>query len=130
MNMFDAKLVKKEGKYFVNLAGYEVELSADKQARLVANNVEEQDITLGVRPEHLSLVDNGVDAKIDVHELMGSSVHLHVNTMGKDIIVIVSTMDMTAAEVNALSAGVAVKIGFGGNVCHVFSKETGINLEA
>ena len=130
MNMFDANLVKKDGKYFVNLNGYEVELSAEKQAALAANNVEEQAITLGVRPEHLGLVDDGVEAKIDVHELMGSSVHLHVNTMGKDIIVIVSTMNMTDAEVSALSAGVAVKIGFSGNVCHLFNKETGINLEA
>ena len=130
MNMFDAELVKKEGKYFVNLNGYEVELSAEKQAALAANGVEAQAITLGVRPEHLGLVEAGVAGKIDVHELMGSSVHLHVNTMGKDIIVIVSTMNMTAAEVNALSAGVDVNIGFGGNVCHLFSKETGINLEA
>ena len=29
-----------------------------------------------------------------------------------------------------LSAGVSVNLGFTGNVCHVFSKETGINLEA
>ena len=130
MNMFDAKLVKVNGKYAVDLAGYVVELSEEKQAKLAANNVEEQEIHLGVRPEHISLVDEGVDAKIDVHELMGSSVHLHVNALGKDIIVIVSTMNMTGAEVAALSAGVGVKIGFPGNVCHVFSKETGINLEA
>ena len=130
MNMFDAKLVKKDGKYAVQLADYVVELSEEKQAALAANNVEEQEVYLGVRPEHLSLVDDGVDAKIDVHELMGSSVHLHVNAMGKDIVVIVSTMNMTGAEVAALSAGVPVKIGFAGNVCHVFNKETGINLEA
>jgi len=130
MNMFDAKLVKANGKYAVDLGGYVVELSEEKQAALAANNVEEQDIYLGVRPEHLALVDNGVSAKIEVHELMGSSVHLHVNADGKDIVVIVSTMNMTAAEVNALSAGVEVKIGFIGNVCHVFNKQTGINLEA
>jgi multiple sugar transport system ATP-binding protein len=53
-----------------------------------------------------------------------------VNTLGKDVIVIVSTMNMTGAEVSALSAGVSVQLGFGGNVCHVFNKETGINLEA
>ena len=130
MNFFDAKLLKQNGKYAVDLAGYVVELSEDKQAALAANNVEEQEITLGVRPEHISLVEGGVAGKIDVHELMGSSVHLHVNTLGKDVIVIVSTMNMTGAEVSALSAGVAVQLGFGGNVCHVFNKETGINLEA
>ncbi len=130
MNMFDAKLVKQNGKYAVELCGHTVELSEEKQAALTANGVEEQEITLGVRPEHLSLVESGIEAKIDVHELMGSSVHLHVNIMGKDVIVVVSTMNMTGAEVAALSAGVPVQIGFGGNVCHVFNKETGINLEA
>ena len=32
--------------------------------------------------------------------------------------------------VNALSMGTAVNFAFGGNVCHLFSKETSINLEA
>ncbi len=130
MNMFDAKLIKQDGKYAVDLNGYVVELSAEKQAALAANNVQEQEIHLGVRPEHIGLADSGVAAKIDVHELMGSSVHLHVNAAGKDIVVIVSTMNMTGAEVAALSAGVSVNLSFTGNVCHVFSKETGINLEA
>jgi len=130
MNFFDAKLIKQNGKYAVDLAGYVVELSEEKQGKLAANNVEEQAITLGVRPDHISLEETGVDATIDVHELMGSSIHLHVNALGKDIVLIVSTMNMTGAEVNALSAGVPVKIGFNGNVCHVFSKQTGVNLEA
>ncbi len=131
MNMFDAKLVKADGKYAVELDGFTIELSEEKQAALAANNVEEQEVVLGVRPEHLSLVEEGgITAKIDVHELMGSSIHLHVNIMGKDVIVIVSTMEMTGAEVAALTAGAEVKIGFAGNVCHVFNKETGINLEA
>ena len=131
MNLFDAKLVKVDGKYAVDLHGHIVVLSEDKQARLAANNVEEQEITLGVRPEHLALEnENGIETTIDVHELMGSSVHLHVNAYGKDVIVIVSTMNMTGEEVKALSAGVKVKIGFPGNVAHVFNKETGINLEA
>ena len=130
MNMFDAKLLKQNGKYAVNLNGYVVELSEEKQAALTANGVEEQEITLGVRPEHISLMNDGIEAKIEVNELMGSSVHLHVNIMGRDVIVIVSTMNMTGAEVAALAAGSTVKVGFNGNVCHVFSKETGINLEA
>ena len=36
----------------------------------------------------------------------------------------------TGAEVAALSMGTPVNFAFGGNVCHVFSKETGINLAA
>ena len=130
MNLFDAKLLKKDGKYSVSLHGHEVELSAEKQAALAANKVEEQDITLGVRPEHIIINESGIDSEIDVHELMGSSVHLHLNTYGKDIVAVVSTMDMTEAEVAGMKSGTKITFTFGGHNCHVFNKETGINLEA
>ena len=130
MNMFDAKLVKNGDKYAVELCGYTVELSEEKQAALAANGVEEQEVYLGVRPEHMSLVAGGIQAKVEVNELMGSTVHLHMNIGGKDIIAIVDTMSMTGAEVAALAAGNMVEIGYPGNVCHVFNKETGVNLEA
>ena len=130
MNLFDAKLVKNNGKYAVELANITVELSDEKQAKLAANGVEPQDIVLGVRPEHIELSSDGVDAKVDVSEMMGSSVHLHVTAMGRDVVLVVSTMNMTGAEVSALTSGANVKFSFGGHVCHVFNKETGINLEA
>ena len=129
MNLFDAKLVKENGKYAVKLANLTVELSEEKQEKLVKNNVEEQDIVLGVRPEHITL-ESGIAGKVDVSELMGSSVHLHVDSMGRDVVMVVSTMNMTGAEVAALTNGAAVEFNFPGHVCHVFNKETGINLEA
>ena len=61
---------------------------------------------------------------------MGSSVHLHVTSMGRDVVMVVSTMNMTGAEVAALTGGSDVQFNFPGHVCHVFNKETGINLEA
>ena len=130
MNLFDAKLLKENGKYSVQLANLIVELSDEKQAKLSANGVEPQDIVLGVRPEHIELASEGVDAKVDVSEMMGSSVHLHVTAMGRDVVLVVSTMNMTGAEVAALTGGANVKFNFAGHVCHVFNKETGINLEA
>ena len=125
MNMFDARLEKKEGKYFVELGGVSVELSEEKQARLAANSVESQDVILGVRPEHTSIVDEGIEAKVDVSEMMGSSVHLHVTAEGKDVIIIVPTADMTGS----FAMGDKVHFTFKGNVAHVFSKETEKNLE-
>ena len=130
MNMFDAKLVKNNGKYAVQLGNLTVELSDEKQAALAKNNVAEQDVVLGVRPEHITLADDGIDARVDVHEMMGSTVHLHVTAMGRDVVLVVSTMDMTPAQIAALANGASVKFKFDGNVCHVFNKETGINLEA
>ena len=129
MNIFDAKLVKVGGKYAVELGGNTVVLSDDKQAALAKNNVAEQEIKLGVRPEHIVL-EKGLTGKVDVSELMGSSVHLHVSSMGRDVVMVVSTMNMTGAEVNALNHGATVEFSFPGHVCHVFNKETGVNLEA
>jgi len=125
MNFFDAKLLKEDGKYLVELGGLKVVLSEEKQARLAANNVEPQEVTLGVRPDHIDLCDSGVAAKVDVSEMMGSSVHLHVSAEGKDVIIIVPTVDMK----NSYAMGSQVNFGFDGAVAHVFSKETERNLE-
>ncbi|MBQ6216894.1 MAG: sn-glycerol-3-phosphate ABC transporter ATP-binding protein UgpC [Erysipelotrichaceae bacterium] len=125
MNFFDAKLDREGDKYFVQLADYRVELSKDKEERLLANNVQSQEITLGVRPEHTDVSKTGVEAKVDVAEMMGSSVHLHVNANGKDVIIIVPTIDMESNY----NYGDTIHFTFEGKVAHVFSKETSKNLE-
>ncbi len=130
MNFFDAKLVKVNGKYAVQLENVTVPLSDEKQESLAKNEVAEQEIVLGIRPEHLELASSGIAAKVDVAEMMGSSVHLHVTAMGREVVLVISTMNMTGAEVKALSTGATVNFGFAGHICHVFNKETGINLEA
>ena len=125
MNFFDAKLTKEQGKYFVELGGIKVALSEEKQQRLAANNVEPQEVTLGVRPEHTNIVENGIAAKVDVSEMMGSSVHLHVSAEGRDVIIIVPTLEMKGNY----GMGDTIHFSFEGNVAHVFSKETERNLE-
>ena len=125
MNFFDAKLAKKDGKYCVEIGGISVALSEDKQARLAAKDVAEQEVILGVRPDHLMLCADGVKGKVDVSEMMGSSVHLHISTEGKDVIVIVPTN----GTASIFPMGSEVNLIFGGNVAHVFSKETEKNLE-
>ena len=125
MNFFDAELEEQGGKYFVTLGGHRVELSPEKEARLAANGVKSQSVTLGVRPEHTDLSDTGVKAKVDVSEMMGSSVHLHVTAEGRDVILIVPTVDMK----NIPAMGDDIHFSFDGKVAHVFSKETEKNLE-
>ena len=130
MNFFDAKLSKEGGKYVVSVGGIKVELSQEKQAALSARDVSPQDVTLGVRPEHIQLSNNGIAAKVDVSEMMGSAVHLH-STMadGKDVVIVVQTMDMNGHELSSFNMGATVRFTFGGNVVHVFSKANGENLE-
>ena len=125
MNFFDAELKREGNNFFVELSGVKVQLDEKKTARLLANNVQSQPITLGVRPEHTNISDKGVPAKVDVSEMMGSSVHLHVNADGRDVIIIVPILDME----DNYNYGDLVHFTFAGNVAHVFSKETGKNLE-
>ena len=125
MNFFDARLSRRDGKYTVAVGSVTVELSPEKQQRLAAHNVAEQDVTLGVRPDHIMLCADGVKGTVDVSEMMGSSVHLHVTAEGKDVIVIVPTNGAAAH----FPMGSEVNMIFGGNVAHVFDKETGKNLE-
>ena len=125
MNFFDARLSRRDGKYTVTVGSVTVELSPEKQQRLAAHNVAEQDVTLGVRPDHIMLCADGVKGTVDVSEMMGSSVHLHVTAEGKDVIVIVPTNGAAAH----FPMGSEVNMIFGGNVAHVFDKTTGKNLE-
>ena len=125
MNLFDARLTKNGDKYAVEVGGISVELSEDKQTRLNAKNVAPQEVTLGVRPDHMMLCESGIKGTVDVSELMGPSIHLHVTAEGKDVIVIVPTNGDTAR----FPMGSGVNLTFGGNVAHVFSRETEKNLE-
>ena len=125
MNFFDAKLLREGEKLFVEIGGVKIELDKEKEARLLANDVQTQEVTLGVRPEHTVVADEGIAATVDVSEMMGSSVHLHVNAAGKDVIIIVPTIDVKGHY----AMGDTVHFTFNGNVAHVFSKETEKNLE-
>jgi len=127
MNFFnDAQLVEEGGKYFVELESFRVELSPQKEERLREKGIASQPVILGVRPEHTNLCqDGGIWAKVDVSEMMGSSAHLHVSAGGSDVIIIVPTMGMEKRYL----AGEEICFSFGGQVAHVFSKETGNNLE-
>ena len=125
MNFFDAELKREGDKYFVEVGGIRVRLSEEKEERLLKNNVQSQPVTLGVRPEHTDVSDEGITARVDVSEMMGSSVHLHVNADGRDVIIIVPTIDMKGNY----NLGDTVHFSFDGKVAHVFSKETEKNLE-
>ena len=130
MNMFNGQLFKKNGKYAVRVQDAEIVLSEAKQQHLAARNTPEMDVTIGARPEHITLdqVDGGMlEGVVEVSEMMGSSVHLHINTNGRDCIIIVPTLDLK--DNSALEIGANVKFTFAPTAVHVFDPWTGLNLE-
>ena len=132
MNFYDAKLVKDGAVYAVELENAHIILSEEKQANLSAKNVAPQAITLGVRPEHIALMGDGtqmIHGTVDVSEMMGSAVHLHVTACGRDTIIIVQTMDLRGPNQVNYTTGNPIAFTFGGNVVHLFDPKTGENLE-
>ncbi|MBQ1468012.1 MAG: ABC transporter ATP-binding protein [Solobacterium sp.] len=129
MNFYNGRLVKnKAGKYAVQVENAEIELSEEKQKNLKDRNTEPQEITVGVRPEHISLHEKEgamIEGTVDVSEMMGSSVHLHINACGKDGIIIVPTLEL---KNKSYGIGSKVRFTFGDNVIHMFDTE-GMNLE-
>ena len=130
MNMFDGEVVKKaDGKYVVKVCGAELAISEEKQKRLAANNISTQKALVGCRPEHIILDEKPgamIEGEVDVSEMMGSSVHLHINVDGKDCIIIVPTLDQ---DTGSLNSGAKVRFTFAPNAIHLFDPETEKNLE-
>ena len=128
MNFFEGDLIKDGVKYYVEVQGARIELSAEKEAKMAARGVQAQKVTVGVRPEHIELSEvpgKMISAKIDVSEMMGSQINLHINVNGKEGIIIVDTMS-TAGR--TFQMGEEINFTFAPEVIHVFDSE-GRNLE-
>ena len=131
MNLFDAKLVKNGADYAVEVGGATIALTADQNAKLAANGVDSMDIVMGIRPEHIQLKDEGVDVirgTVDVSEMMGSEIHLHVSAAGKDIILRVQTADLDAQYRAGFAFGTQIGFNFRADLVHMFNPETQANL--
>ena len=133
MNFYEAQLERAEdNSYSIRVAGTHVVPSAEKQEKLRKNKVPPQEIILGVRPEHISLVSdssNAICGTIDVTEMMGSAIHLHVNVGGTNSVIIAQTTELEKAFPSKLYDQAAVSFVFNGSLIHMFSKSNRRNLE-
>ena len=132
MNFFDADLVRSGADYAVKLGDVTIKVPKDKAANLASHDVQSQNITLGVRPEHLTLgVTDGprLEGTVDVSEMMGSTVHLHMTSLGQDVIAVVNMMEEGNGHAANYRLGDKVDYTFPTSVIHMFSKETSKNLE-
>ena len=126
MNFFnDCKLVEKDGKYTVEVLGSSVELSPAQQKALKAKGQRSCSIVLGVRPVHMTLDDGGFTGKIEVSEMMGSELHLHMTVNGSDVVAIIPTVGI---DLEAHSIGKTVRFSFKPELMHIFDTATGMNL--
>ena len=129
MNFLKANLVKGGSSSYVELLDVKLPLNDEQNAILAQKGVGSQEIILGVRPEHTTvLFDNAEDAiecTIDVNEMMGSELHLHLRSKNDDkIIVRLPTVDLSKEQRASLSYGNKMYITFPAKVMHLFDPET------
>ncbi len=132
MNIIKTELLQEGGEYYVTPFGAKFQVNDIKGEMLKKKAVKPGEILLGVRPEHISLAkpgEEGIDCKLVVNEMMGSELHLHVETEdGSSLIVRIPTVDLEDEERASLVAGCQLRIKFGGKVMHFFDPESEENL--
>ena len=134
MNTFKTKLVCENGKYYVTPYGAKIEVLGEKAEMLAKKNIYyNKEIILGVRPEHITLAnkgdENAIECTIQVNEMMGSELHLHVVVNNGDkLIVRIPTVSLTDAERSKLVYGEKMYITFEGKVMHFFDPSSEKNL--
>ncbi len=128
MNFFQTRLECENGEFYVPLYGTRFELNEKQKQMIKERGIEPQEITLGIRPEHVSLCkEGGVEAEVDVSEMMGSSVHLHCSVQGEEVVVIVSGLELGEEHASGFSHGEKVRLHFDSNVLHLFGADE-VNL--
>ncbi len=133
MNTFRTRLSYENGTHYVSPFGAKIAVDGRKAEMLKERNIGGGDIVLGVRPEHIKLTNKNnpaaIPCKIEVNEMMGSELHLHVVTASGDkLIVRVPTVTLEDNVRNALVYGATIYVTFEGKVMHFFDPKTEKNL--
>ncbi len=130
MNFLNAKLIRKaNNQYAVELLGTSIALGEEQCQKLTQKNVETMDVIMGVRPEHTTVrfqdAQNAIESTISVNEMMGSELHLHVNTTANDKVILrLPTIDLTEEQRQQLAFGNKLYFTFASKVIHLFNPET------
>ena len=133
MNIFKTELVVEGGKYFLKPYGAKIEVTGQKAEALRKKGVGSRDLLLGIRPEHLTLTDKNnpaaIACTIQVSEMMGSELHLHVLTKSGDkMIVRVPTVTLEDDQRRDMVYGHTIYVTCESKTMHFFDEESQKNL--
>ena len=133
MNILSTNLVCENGKYFVTPYGAKIEVTGQKAELLKRNGISSRELVLGVRPEHLTLTNKenpaAIECTIQVSEMMGSELHLHVLAPNGDkLIVRVPTVSLEDEQRKTMAYGNKLYITCEGKVMHFFDSQSQNNL--
>ena len=132
MNFFSGKLQKVGDSYRVAVGEAVVELSDNVQEILREKGMEDREVTVGIRPEHISFAAKAgphtIASKVDVSEMMGSEVYLHVNAVGRDVVLRIPTVELPQEQRGGIPYGTEINFAFRPELIHLFDPESEKNL--
>ncbi|MBR3250085.1 MAG: ABC transporter ATP-binding protein [Erysipelotrichaceae bacterium] len=118
-------LTKRNGEYYVTIQGRDIKLDERYQKGLKEKDQSETTVIVGVRPVHIEMAEEGFSGNIEVSEMMGSEVHLHINLNGEDIVAVIPTANL---DLEKVSLGKEFTFNFNPSLIHVFDAESENNL--
>ena len=125
MNFFDGcQLLLDGGKYYAAIRGVKFELDEFQQKALKQNNQKPCDIVAGIRPQHISVGEGQLTAKIEVSEMMGSEYNIHARSGNDEVVMVIPTVGLETD----VSMGATVKFNTLPGLIQLFDKATSNNL--
>ena len=125
MNFFDhCKLLLENDKFIAEIRGIRFELDDFQQKALKSRGQKPCDVICGIRPQHISVGEGDLSAKVEVSELLGSEYNLHARSGDDEVVMVIPTMDLDTD----VSMGSEIKFTTRPKLIQLFDKETGNNL--
>lgn len=133
MNFFDGVLKREGGEYTAYIGDRKIPLSAQMRESLAARNIEEREIVLGIRPEHILLVgeerEDVLHGTVTISEMMGSELYVHTVYEDKgEVVIRVPTLSLNEKVRHQIESFGVVRFMFEPKAVHLFDKETGVTL--
>ena len=123
MNFLDAVLEVREGACVALAAGERIALPSG----YARQELDGKAVTLGIRPEHIRISASGVPATVEVRELLGSTVDLHLRVGGEMLEAIVPSSAASGLAVDGEIAPV-LHIELDTKQIHLFDPESGARI--
>ena len=125
MNFFDGcQLLLEGGKYYAAIRGVKFELDEFQQKALKQNQQKPCDIIAGIRPQHISVGEGQLEAKIEVSEMMGSEYNIHARSGNDEVVMVIPTVGLETD----VSMGSTVKFNTQPGLIQLFDKASSNNL--
>ena len=125
MNFFDnCTLLLENGVYFAEIRGVRFKLSDFQQRALAENNQQPCAIVAGIRPQHITVGEGDLTAKVEVSEMMGSEYNIHARSHEDEVVMVVPTVGLETD----VSMGAVVNFTTDPDLIQLFDKETSNNL--